>query len=138
MMGLTSWEISEEWRVNGKCWIEKKDPNYFFVDGSEASKGCKGGLKVQDIADERKEYCKDCPVQSDCLNWALATHQEYGIFGGTTEQDRVRIRRRTASRLRRERGEPEPKAREHRPTKPKPMPEPIPYIPKCDRQEQAS
>ena len=41
------------------------------------------------------EVCASCPVREACLAFALATRQDDGIWGGTTEADRKRIRRRT-------------------------------------------
>ena len=38
--------------------------------------------------------CKVCPVQQPCLNYALSSPQTYGIWGGTTEEQRRRLRRR--------------------------------------------
>jgi len=35
--------------------------------------------------------CKQCPVQTECLEFALATDDRYGIFGGTTPQQRYEI-----------------------------------------------
>jgi WhiB family redox-sensing transcriptional regulator len=32
-------------------------------------------------------------VASECLEFALATNQEAGIWGGTTEEDRRKIRK---------------------------------------------
>jgi WhiB family redox-sensing transcriptional regulator len=37
--------------------------------------------------------CAECPVQADCLQFALATNQDSGIWGGTTEEDRRKLRR---------------------------------------------
>lgn len=40
-----------------------------------------------------------CPVMERCLDWALESGQDYGVWGGTNEEDRRRIQRR-AARLR--------------------------------------
>ena len=37
-----------------------------------------------------KNFCLNCPVKRDCLNYALL-YDEDGIWGGTTEIDRARI-----------------------------------------------
>jgi WhiB family redox-sensing transcriptional regulator len=37
-----------------------------------------------------------CPVRADCLAWALA-NDEWGIWGGTTDEDRQEMRRRGAA-----------------------------------------
>lgn len=41
-----------------------------------------------------KAICADCPVRSDCLEFAVVTNQEHGIWGGTSERERRSIRRR--------------------------------------------
>jgi WhiB family transcriptional regulator, redox-sensing transcriptional regulator len=43
-----------------------------------------------------KALCGRCPVQSECLEHALAAPEEYGIWGGTTPWERslVAARRR--------------------------------------------
>ena len=50
---------------------------------------------------QAKSICAGCPVQQDCLEWALASRQDDGIWGGFTEVERRRIRRRrrTAARV---------------------------------------
>ena len=37
--------------------------------------------------------CHRCPVETDCLNWALDTGQDHGIWGGTTERSRRDLKR---------------------------------------------
>ena len=38
--------------------------------------------------------CAGCGVRRECLEFALAHDQTYGIWGGTTAEDRQRDRRR--------------------------------------------
>jgi len=40
-----------------------------------------------------KTLCGECPVKNACLQYALETKQEHGIWGGTTEEERRRLRR---------------------------------------------
>jgi WhiB family redox-sensing transcriptional regulator len=40
-----------------------------------------------------KAMCGQCPVRVQCLDFALATHQEFGIWGGMSARERRRIRR---------------------------------------------
>ncbi|MEU1600037.1 WhiB family transcriptional regulator [Streptomyces sp. NPDC005708] len=57
-------------------------------------------------ADEAKAVCKPCPVRQQCASWALATAQQYGIWGGMDEEElvlarsrkRLRTRKRSSSR----------------------------------------
>lgn len=34
------------------------------------------------------EICTGCPVQIECLNFALVTREDFGVWGGTTETQR--------------------------------------------------
>ncbi len=40
-----------------------------------------------------RRVCGQCPVTGDCLEFALATNQEAGVWGGLTEDDRRRLRK---------------------------------------------
>lgn len=70
------------WRTKAAC--RNLDVEVFFPD-SEADAG--PALSV----------CATCPVRNECLDWAIATRQHDGIWGGTTESERKRIRRRRAA-----------------------------------------
>jgi WhiB family transcriptional regulator, redox-sensing transcriptional regulator len=41
-------------------------------------------------------FCTVCPIRRDCLAWALKNGERYGVWGGTTEQQRRRLQRRVA------------------------------------------
>ena len=36
-------------------------------------------------------YCAACPVRELCLAWAVKNGERYGVWGGTTEQQRRRL-----------------------------------------------
>jgi WhiB family redox-sensing transcriptional regulator len=40
-----------------------------------------------------KQICSLCDVRVDCLEWALATGQDSGVWGGLTEDERRAVRR---------------------------------------------
>jgi WhiB family redox-sensing transcriptional regulator len=44
--------------------------------------------------DLARAVCRYCPVRVECLEYALATRQEDGVWGGTTPWERRSIRRR--------------------------------------------
>ncbi len=50
--------------------------------------------------DHAKRVCDQCTVQQACLDYALDTNQDSGIWGGLTEEERRVIRRRRAADLR--------------------------------------
>jgi WhiB family transcriptional regulator, redox-sensing transcriptional regulator len=66
------------WVFSGAC--RDADPDLFFPIGSS-------GPGLRQIA-EAKAICARCPVITDCLSYALATGQDAGVWGGTTEQER--------------------------------------------------
>jgi WhiB family redox-sensing transcriptional regulator len=43
--------------------------------------------------EEARAICKRCEVQPQCLEYALATGEEVGIWGGKTEKERRLLRR---------------------------------------------
>lgn len=71
------------WRKDAAC--RDSDPDLFFPVGTT-------GLAVEQI-ENAKAVCAECDVQVDCLDFALRTKQEYGVWGGTTEDERRKIRR---------------------------------------------
>lgn len=72
------------WRADAACRGE--DPELFFPVGS-------AGPASGQIA-EAKQICARCPVREACLEFALRTGQNYGIWGGLTEDERRKLRRR--------------------------------------------
>jgi WhiB family transcriptional regulator, redox-sensing transcriptional regulator len=45
------------------------------------------------------EVCQLCPVQAECLDWAVEHRERYGVWGGTLARPRRKIiRRGTAER----------------------------------------
>ncbi len=50
--------------------------------------------------DHAKRVCGECEVSKACLDFALDTNQDSGIWGGLSEEERRVIRRRRAAELR--------------------------------------
>ncbi|MFF6996420.1 WhiB family transcriptional regulator [Streptomyces sp. NPDC008313] len=82
----------DDWRDSAACRTE--DPELFFPVGSTGP----SLLQIQ----EAKAVCRGCPVQEECLRWALATGQTTGVWGGTSENERRAIKRRVSLRQARE------------------------------------
>ncbi len=40
---------------------------------------------------DAKRVCGRCPVAQECLDYALATDEEYGVWGGASRLDRERM-----------------------------------------------
>jgi WhiB family transcriptional regulator, redox-sensing transcriptional regulator len=43
---------------------------------------------------EAKRYCAGCPVNRECLQYALDNGLAHGVWGGTSERERRRLARR--------------------------------------------
>ena len=41
-----------------------------------------------------RRICAECPVQAECLEYALEYRIDHGVWGGTSERERRRILRR--------------------------------------------
>jgi WhiB family redox-sensing transcriptional regulator len=39
-----------------------------------------------------KQVCAGCPVSEECLEWALASGEKFGVWGGKSERERRRLR----------------------------------------------
>lgn len=50
------------------------------------------GARGERMARLAKEVCATCPVAEECLEYAMTTHQHFGVWGGTCERDRDRLR----------------------------------------------
>ena len=79
------------WRENASC--RHTDPELFFPVGST-------GVALQHIS-YAKAVCTTCPVKEPCLQFALETNQDSGVWGGTSEDERRTLRRQWARQRRR-------------------------------------
>jgi WhiB family transcriptional regulator, redox-sensing transcriptional regulator len=43
-----------------------------------------------------KRVCQTCPVTAECLEYAMANNERFGIWGGLSEPERRRLRRRAS------------------------------------------
>ena len=80
-----------DWREIAAC--RDSEPTLFFPIGTT-------GLAVEQI-EEAKGICADCLVTEDCLQYALQTNQEAGVWGGYAEDERRRLRKRWLAERRR-------------------------------------
>jgi WhiB family transcriptional regulator, redox-sensing transcriptional regulator len=81
----------DDWRDLASC--RDTDPDLFFPVGTT-------GPAIEQI-ENAKAVCRQCEVQTECLEYALASNQDSGIWGGTSEEERRAIRRQWAARQRR-------------------------------------
>jgi len=80
-----------DWQNDAACLSE--DPDLFFPIGTT------GDAVPQIVA--AKSICATCPVLSTCLEFALESRQDYGVWGGLTEDERRSLRRSRQRRARR-------------------------------------
>ena len=66
------------WQADSLC--AQTDPEAFFPE--------KGGSTR-----EAKRICSGCEVRAECLEYALANDERFGIWGGLSERERRRLRR---------------------------------------------
>jgi WhiB family redox-sensing transcriptional regulator len=71
----------DHWQERSACY--GLDPEVFFPTTEEEA-----GLALS--------YCGVCPVREMCLAWAVQNGERYGVWGGTTEQQRRRLIRHVA------------------------------------------
>ena len=75
-----------DWRSRAACL--SVDPEIFFPIGNT------GPAVVQ--VTEAKRVCNSCTVRETCLQWAIENHQDSGVWGGLSEEERRSLKRRAA------------------------------------------
>ena len=75
-----------DWRHIAACIDE--DPELFFPIGNTGP--------ALDQIEEARLVCRRCPVLEPCLEWALDSGQDAGVWGGLSEDERRALKRRTA------------------------------------------
>ena len=81
---------SRRWQERANCY--GVDPDLFFPVGTT-------GQALISI-DHAKRVCRECTVTSECLDFALETNQDSGIWGGLSAEERRQIRRQRAAAAR--------------------------------------
>lgn len=77
---------NQPWRAKSAC--RGLDPTIFYPASDD-----------DEDAAAAKSVCAACPVQGECLEYALGSREKEGVWGGATERERRRIirqRRRAA------------------------------------------
>ncbi|HKY14641.1 MAG TPA: WhiB family transcriptional regulator [Microthrixaceae bacterium] len=82
---------NDDWRDVAAC--QDTDPDLFFPVGTT-------GPAIEQI-DSAKAVCDVCDAKAPCLEFALATNQDSGVWGGTSEEERRKLRRAWVARQRR-------------------------------------
>jgi len=79
LFGTPSDEVELGWQERALC--AQTDPEAFFPE--------KGGSTR-----EAKKVCTGCEVRGECLEYALAHDERFGIWGGLSERERRKLKRR--------------------------------------------
>jgi len=72
-----------DWRNDASC--RDVDPDLFFPIGTT-------GIAIEQV-DAAKRICSGCVVREPCLEFALASNQDAGVWGGLTEDERRTLKR---------------------------------------------
>lgn len=56
------------------------------------------GDLINDTYDALAKICRECPVLSECFNYGIH-HEEWGFWGGTSRNQRIRLRHANKIRL---------------------------------------
>jgi len=79
-------QVGGDWRSRGACL--DVDPELFFPVGSTGA----AAAQIEDA----KRVCRRCVVVGVCLAWALGSREDFGVWGGLSEEERRAVLRREA------------------------------------------
>ena len=80
-------EPENDWRARAAC--KGMDPEHFFSSDDD-------GANKHERAEREaaaKAVCVKCDVRRDCLSYAIAAGERYGVWGGMNAQERRAIAR---------------------------------------------
>ena len=78
LLGIGTEGDAQSWQEQAQC--AETDPEAFFPE--------KGGSTR-----EAKRVCMSCEVRAECLDYALAKDERFGICGGLSERERRRVKK---------------------------------------------
>lgn len=73
--------LSTAWQQEGRC--RSVDATVFFPPMTFEHKPDREAREA-----EAKAVCAECPVQVECLDFALAVREPHGVWGGASELER--------------------------------------------------
>lgn len=73
------------WQDKGLCKTDGVDATVFFNDERVR------GPERQARESAAKKICTACPIKTECLEHALAVPEDFGVWGGLTEKERMVI-----------------------------------------------
>jgi len=82
LLDLEPVEELPNWQERGLC--AQTDPEAFFPE--------KGGSPK-----DAKKVCLGCDVRGECLQYALANDERFGIWGGLSERERRKLKKKATA-----------------------------------------
>lgn len=76
--------VDTSWHSRGAC--TKADPDLFYHPPHET------GVPKERRIRAAKAVCDECPVKALCRTWALEAREDFGTWGGLSEDERAAIR----------------------------------------------
>ncbi len=76
-----TWDLNLTWQSGAGC--RGSDANLFFAPTHAESKEERTARETR-----AKAICSECSVRLACLDFALATRESHGIWGGLNELER--------------------------------------------------
>ncbi|NIL59668.1 WhiB family transcriptional regulator [Salinispora arenicola] len=89
MVERRSTDHGDRWRDHSACRDE--DPELFFPIGTS------GPTLLQ--VEQAKAVCRRCPAMDQCLQWALDSGTDFGVWGGLSEDERRELLRKGTRRM---------------------------------------
>lgn len=97
LRGTGSWEgpcpegmqdpegVMRDWRYRGgeQSWKRKG-----ACAGDPQATDLLYAAELKDQVEGAKRWCAPCPVRRECLNYAIANREEFGVWGGVIESRR--------------------------------------------------
>ena len=83
VQSVTLFEDKNDWRQAALC--RDTSPELFFPVGNTGN--------ALDAISLAKTVCRRCSSQQECLEYALSSNQDSGVWGGRSEEERRQIRR---------------------------------------------
>ncbi len=88
--------LEEPWMASAPC---RGLGDLFFIDDGKNERYAR--RREQELYAEARKICASCPFTGPCLEYALASHAEFGLYGGFSPWERHDLQRQR-SRWRRE------------------------------------
>ena len=78
---MSARRLTDDWQLRAAC--RGPQAEVFFPPGTFERKDEKLGREAR-----AKDICRTCPVQRQCLDYAIAIKEPHGIWGGLNEAER--------------------------------------------------